>query len=546
MRALVLGLFWPALLFAQLHTGDIEDVVQTSDGESITTDSLEMLVSPVLKLQEHSWSSAGESLFSKRHVRFQSSVQLLHYRERPVAWNDTWARTRVTSYTGRRLQSDLLLVRRVKDPQVVDELHLTLAGQLSSSELRYVLGTYQFDWGLGALLSSSFGAARSFSHYRNTVASRGKGVVPRSTSREESWLRGAVVERKIGVSRWTLFGNMREWNADVRDSLNHLSGVLVIDSEVEIQKRDRVSEVSYGGAAELESKYVRIGLLSNNSRFRPVLAQAKDLHAFSTYLAFDLKGVQSISEFARSGSKTAWISTVSRGTENWCGAFYLLYSPSGYFAPRSQSPFSYGAAFTKSRVLGMRLGTEIGRYEFAFDLRSHSSAGAGPTNRQDEMLAGIYFDAAEYLRMSARLSLAANDNLDVERKSSSIRLEPVWTNTLTVSSRAEFLRAGVSNSTQFGNGSYLHLQVTRPYGRIRPGLRVASFNLKNLGFPLQVYEPTVSGAYPLETFSNNGSRATGWVTLDLESVEFHTKVAWTTQAESGSSTECAIAVTIHN
>ncbi len=541
MRTLLILLFAPLALLAQVSDSALEDLLTASDGESALPDSIEPAVATFLKPGLNRAGSRDDLLVRTDHFRFQSSFQWTRRSTEKMSWSDTWARTRLTTYSGKRLSSDLLAVRRVDDPRVIDELHLTLAGVHSPSEIAFMLGTYQFDWGLGILSSSAFGAARSLSFFRATHATLGKGVVPRTTSREASWLRGVAVEKRIGKARLAAFGNLREWNANTESFPAKLTGIFSTASASAIDQRDKVEEQSVGGAFDFQTDYVATGLFVESSKFDPVIWQANELRSFSGYGSANWQDIQAAVELSRSGDNSAWMAMLARGTERWRGAFYAMYAAPEYFAPRSQAAFTFGEIFQDSRIIGGRIGVACGVNDFALDI--HSNRTPSSLKHSDELTAGWTFIPAGNSKIETRAHFSNSSDDDLERHSFAFRIEPAWTRLLVWSTRLEIRRFSSPDDDVAGSGNYLHVQATRPEGKLRPGLRVALFNLADLDAPMQVYEPAVAGAYPLETFSGDGSRVSGWLQINWGSWAIKMKAALLSREHSSDASEFALAVT---
>lgn len=545
MRKLLFLLLAPALLYGQMSGSAIEDLLNSTDGESPLPDSLELAAISLLKPDSGLSGSREDLLLLSNRVRFQSSFQCSRGDENRPSWNDTWARTRLTTYSGKRLSSDLLAVRRVGDPRMIDELHLSIAGIHQASNVVFALGTYQFDWGLGILSSGTFGAARSLAYFRTSNVSVGKGVLPRTTSRESSWLRGVALSKEIGRTKLTAFGNFREWNANTLETPANLTGVLNTSSPLSISRRDKVEERSFGGSFEFKSSSVTTGFVAQTSNFDPVIEEADRLNSFSGYGSVNWNNLKATAEIARSGDETAWMAVLSRGTEHWRGAFYAMYAAPEYFSPRSQGAFTFGESFQNSRVIGARIGVTRDNHDFGLDMRSNRSLEGSsesiPVSYSDELIAGWTFNAAANAQLETR-AFFANRSDDVrERQSLSLRIEPIWTRLLVWSTRLELRRFDTSNNSESGRGNYLHVQAVRPEGTLRPGVRIAAFDLDDLDSPMQVYEPSVAGAYPLENLSGNGMRMSGWFSLSVGNWDIKTKVSWLNRESGKDSTEFALA-----
>ncbi len=533
----------PMILWAQASESWIEDVISSADGESPVLDSLEWrpgpFLIPVLNL-------AG----SRERVRFQSSLMWTMPVSNSLSWSDTWARSRVTTLSGKQLRTDVLAIRRVHDPRTLDELHLTIAGKHEPSEIEFTLGTYQIDWGHGILASSAFGSARSFSFFRNSAIAPSKGVVPRATSREANWLRGAAIEKQLGRVHGAVFGNYREWNGNTGDESASLTGLLNPSTRTGLLMRDNIEERSAGVSARLESDRISIGLLAQSSSFSPDLANVGPAHhSESVFASGHWAGTVVSAEAARSGAHTAWSAILSQGTEQWRGAFYAMYAAPNYYALRSQGSFSFGEPFRNARIIGTRLGTERGAHDFSLDIRSNrtpaATATVTPVRQSDEATVGWTFKAAANASVDTRASyIVRNENRDgqtIDRRIQSLRVEPVWTRLLVWSLRSEYRRHSLSSENSAMSGNYLHLQAIRNEGMIRPGLRVAVFSLDGLESQILIYEPTILGAYPLETFSGNGNRVSAWLTAYFGNWTVRTKFAHTRRENSDDVAEYALA-----
>jgi hypothetical protein len=509
--AAILVILCAAVLFAQEHDDLIEDVAASSDQESPLPTDID-----ADSLVEQGGALPG----SRQHIRFVSSFAWKRPGEDDVEWRDTWARTKFSSTFGAQNRTEFLLVRRMHDPQTLDEVHVAVSGVHAPSNIAYALGTYQIDWGLGALNSAAYGAARRFAYVANTVTGLGVGVIPRTTSREESWLRGVALSRSFRSANFSAWANIRDWNGETDSVPARLTGVLSTASSSSLDRRDRIEENSFGGSLLIHRGAARVGLLSQVSNYSPEVTGIG-----SRQLSNSLTGSMAVGtttavvEFARSGSKSAWSAILSHGTGRLLSAFYAMYAAPDYAAPRSQSPFSFGEEFQNSRIYGLRLALSQGRHDFSLDTRVDRTPAATPTAapylKSEELLVNWLFRPAPNVQLKNRAFFAVrNLGRSDERFSRYFRFEPVWRNTAIWSLRAELRNTDFLHEPS-GNGQYLHLQLAKSSGKFRPGFRVAVFNLDELGDPLLVYETTVDGAYPLESISGNGTRVAGWCKADF-------------------------------
>lgn len=529
------------LLFAQEQDDLIEDVAASADQETPlpadwTADSL--------------FEQAGTPPGSRPRVRFITSLAWNRHAESSFDWPDMWARTKLTSQFGATTRSELLFVRRVDDPHTVDEIHLAVSGSHEQSEIRYALGTFQHDWGLGILNSASFGAARRFAYIANTVAIPGIGIVPRTTSREESWLRGVALSRTYQSVSLSVWGSNRDWNGDDTAQPARLTGVLSTTTPSTLERRDNIEENSAGGSIQWTRRATQIGLLTQTSEFVPEISGAgRRLLSASLAGATSVGSARAMAEFARSGEHSAWSTILSYGTRRLRSAFYAMYAAPDYFASRSQSPFSFGEEFRNSRIYGLRMGVKAGRHDIALDTRVNRSPGATPTaapyRKSEELLINWYYRAAPHVELKNKAVFTIRDlGNGQERFGRSFRFEPVWRQAAVWSLRAELRNTDYLHEPS-ANGQYLHLQVARDRGKLKPGFRVAFYNLDELDDPLLVYEPTTDGAYPLETLTGNGTRVAGWCRAAFGKWKIIAKAAQQKPEAEKSSLEFAIGIGYH-
>lgn len=532
----------PITMAAQAIDGDIEELITNADGESSLADSLELAAAQFLySAGSDSCSHDDLPLLTKR-VRFWTSASW----DNSSSLEDlrrTWARTRLTVYTRDIRSADLLLVRRAHDPRTIDELHLSISGVNSSLGIKYVLGTYQIEWGMGVLSSGSFGAMRSLSVVRSARIKKGRGVIARTTSRESAWLRGVTIEKQVSCLDLGVFANSRDWNAVNDSGQVSLTGVyspLNFRSDV----RDKVSESGFGGFVGLRHSLIHAGVLAQQSNFEPSPTNAPTLNSQSGYFKIGWEGGFAIGEIARSADNTAWAATLTHGTLQWQGALYSIYAPAGYFAPRSQGPFDFGEELEGTAVVGAKAGTYVSRHEFAFDLNSSKESNTVPGDSRNNFALLWHAPFNEVFGLTSRLRLSERSSESGGRRSLTFRCDPVWGEAINVSARLEYRRFETNDGSEFGNGSYIHMQVMKNRGKLRPGVRVAEFNLSELDFPLSVYERNVSGAYPFEQLFGNGTRLIAWMSYVTKSISIGTKLAWTSSSVSSDDVETAVSMSI--
>ncbi len=497
-----------------------EDILNSADGEA--GDSL--LILPADD------AGSDEPARLRRRVRFVTALEWRTPQSGQWAANDLWTRTRLRSTVGRSSSYELLAVRRSSDPQTLDELHITATGRYEPARIQYIAGSYQLDWGLGLISSAGFGAIREFAAFRVTDPGPARGFIARPTAREAAWWRGAVVERVVGRWQMNASGSLREWNARTEAGRATLSGVLASGTPAMLAQRDVVEERAFSGTLVYASQHVSAGALGTHSRFSPELATSGAALTGMSLFARGQWSARSVQlEAARSGDRSAAAMILAQGTEYWRGAFYAMYASPKYFAPRSQGAFTFGEPVEGARTIGMRAGVVRGQHDFSAEVRSTVFVNADQLERTtSDFIGGWIGQVRDDVSVAARIAATVRDDsqdLSNVARSMTYRLESVWSTRCNWSVRFESRSQLAAHETFSRRGHYLHVQVVRPSGRVRPGARVASFSLDDLSAPLSVYEPNMPGVYPLEVFSGDGIRAAGWLTAILGDWRIQAKAA---------------------
>lgn len=522
----------PPLLLAQTSDERIEDSGASTDGEaSLPDDSLYRGNLPPLKPGVSLPGSTGIS-----RVRFTNSYAVSRSGSEQVHWSDIWSRLRLTVQSRSDFRTDVLAVRRVNDPQTLDELHLTVSGMHAQTEIKYTVGTYQLDWGFGSLTSAAYGSAREFSHTSTFVPHAAQGVVARPTSREGTWLRGLAMERRFERVRLSVFASQRPWNAETENDKTHLTGVIQPTSSIGLARRDQIDEQLLGLGAKLNSEYFELAALAQQSHFSTELESiGSNLRQFTVSGSALFKQLASRAEFARSGSETAWQVLLSGMTGAWRCTAYASYAVPGYFAPRSQSPESFGEQMTNESTLGVRAGFVAGRHRFTGDVRDlltpAATATIGPSRQSTEAELNWAFDFTDAGELSTRIASGSREehNADevIDRNYQRLRLILNWQRGLLWSIRVEDHRSRDVEGTNPSAGSYQHFQVSLAEGAIQPGVRMAFFSIPSTEGPLLIYEPSISGAYPLTSFSSDGRHLAAWLSIVLDNWNTRLKASLT-------------------
>ncbi|MCB9366611.1 MAG: hypothetical protein H6506_00575 [Calditrichaeota bacterium] len=502
--AFILNLCFLHIAFAESPEGVIEDVLGQGATEGyLREDSLAVI--------------AGDRSEERDRIIFSSSFLVDPEPEHKLG-RSLWCRTRLSVRSISGFKADVLGVRRRDDPRVFDEVHVTASGMHRPSGVQFTAGTYQIDWGLGLVLSSAYGAARAYSYSGMIRPVVGRGVVSRGTSREESWLFGASASRQLGKVRTGLFASDRMWNGNSANG--NLTGILHPASASGIARRDQFEERLMGGYLEAQTGALQTGVLATRSRFTPELARAEDgNNQVSAYGMWDYGSTRLAGEFARSGNKTAWQTVLSGHAGNLSGAFFLLYSAPGLFAPRGQSFDSYGEPPENDRVAGVRIALNKGRHNFSSEMRSSKSPSATATvspSRQETDLSLLW---SCQMDRSSDLSLKLDQIVREERRSDSIvdrsftrvRAVFMWRTGMDWALRADARRGQDIGGAAPSMGSYSHLQAALPVGNWKGGARVAYFSLPAASGALLVYDRTIAGGYPLYSISGEGRRLSGWI-----------------------------------
>lgn len=537
MRLRLLIVLLPlAILLAQTSEERIEDSGVSADSEaSLPDDSLYQANLPPLKPKVPVQGSIGHT-----RVRFTNSYAVLRNGTGPNSFSDVWSRLRLSVENRLDFRVDLLAVRRVQDPQTIDELHLTVSGTHTPTDVDFTVGTYQVDWGLGTMTSAAYGPAREFSHTATFVPRAAQGIVARPTSREGSWLRGVAMERQLENFRLTVLGSYRPWNGDVESGIARLTGVIQPETSAGLSRRDQIDERLVGVGAEFSSDHVELaGLVQASKLSVPLKSIGSDLRQFTTVGTATWENIIARMELARSGSETAWQVFLSGLTGAWRGTGYASFAAPDYFAPRSQSPGSFGEPTSNESVLGVRAGFASGKHSFAGDVRNLSTPSATATvapsreGAEAELNWNFVFTKAGLL--SARFVSGEREESRVgeivDRNYQRVRFSLSWQRGVLWSVRLEDRRSRGIDGTNPSVGSYQHLQVSLPDGNVQPGARVAFFSIPSVEGPMLIYEPSISGAYPLSSFSGDGRHLAAWLSVTVGNWNTRVKGTLTQQNE---------------
>lgn len=537
-RWLLIVLF-PALLFAQASEERIEDSGVSGDGEAcLPDDSLYQGNLPSLEPGAPVLGSIGAS-----RLRLSNSFAVTRSGTKQVNWTDVWSRLRLTVQDRPDFRTDLLIVRRVNDPQTIDELHLTVSGTHSQTEIEYTFGTYQVDWGMGLLTSAAYGTAREFSYSSTFVPRIGQGVIARPTSREGSWLRGAVIERQILRLSLIALGSLRPWNAEIENDQARLTGVIQPSSSIGLDQRDQIDEQLFGVGAKFISERVEFSALGQYSNYSTELQSVgSELRQFTSLGSFSTNHFAARAEFARSGAESAWQSLISGMTGSWQGTAYARYAGPDYFALRSQSPESFGEPVANESTLGVRAGFASGRHRFTGNVSDLSTPAStptvGPSRQRTEAELNWTFDFTQAGALSVRFASGSREERNageiVDRDYQRVKLNFSLQRGVLWSVRIEDRRSRDVTGRNPANGSYQHFQASLPDGKIRLGARVAFFSIDSADGPLLVYEPSVSGAYPLSSVSGKGRHMAAWLSVSVKNWTTRLKASMTEKVSDAS------------
>jgi len=528
--ALILCLMFSAMCLAAETDDGKEDLLTSSDGE--VEDSL-------LILGRDTEGSPGE--YSR--IRFSTAFAYRNVANEEIDANRLWSRTRLTSNTNSS-RLELLGVRRVSDPRTFDEVHVTFSGRLPDQKVSYALGTFQLDWGLGLLSSAAFGAARELAYYRSTSVRDGRGIVARPTAREATWWRGAAVEYQHHNLHAAALASQREWNATLNGETATLSGVLQGAEVGELDKRDRLNEQTVAGFLSYDSKRVSAGAMACLSDFDYAVAGVgRNLRGWSAFATGQQLGAELKAEFARSGNRSAGMAVASRGTDRWRGAFYGMYAETDYFAPRSQEAFAFGEPVQAGVTNGLRGAVMLGEHELAVDIRAVARPRQDETDRHArELVAGWSGPLRDSLSATLRGQIKKTDEGITSERALNYRCDVQWNGGASWSARLDSRSTRFSDESVSRRGHYLHVQAAERHGRFRPGARVSVYSLSELAAPFAVYEPTIAGAYPLETLSGDGRRVSVWMTVVAGDWRMQAKTALDTKSARDPDREFALAL----
>lgn len=476
-----------------------------------------------------------ENAQSSQRVQMLNSTVFDANSGKRVTGSHVWVRSRLGVQADSRFRTDLLAVRRKYDPRAFDEVHVSISGRHDPTNVTFALGTFQHDWGFGLVSSAGFGAARKFSYAGSTFAPLGSGLSTRPTSRESSWFYGLAASRRFQRLSATLFGSIRPWNAEVSNGYGVLTGNFQPASSTGYLQRDRVEEQLLGGSLEFTTENLRIGTFAQSSAYSiPLVGIGDRLDQLSAVASASWRNVTGTGEAVRSGNKSAWQMVLSGYTGHFAGAVYTVYADPDYFAPRSQSFVSFGEPTTNQRVIGVRSSYSTSAHTLTGEIQSSNSPAATPTVSPSKSESRAVMSWLYRVDSSLNLALRVARGIREERSSETIadrtyqdvRLLIKWRRGLEWSARLDDRRARDLTGERPSAGSYEHIQAAKVDGRIRAGLRVSLHSVPTGVAPLLVYEPSVVGAYPLQTIAGDGRRLLGWLGVGSRSWSIFAKVGW--------------------
>jgi hypothetical protein len=404
-----------------------------------------------------------------------------------------------------------------------------------------VLGDFQLGYGQGLVINGSFGGASASDPL--SVNSSAQGIRPYSSTGESFFKRGIAFSLKRKVITVDGFCSYRKLDANILsdDSTNWQSGFSSLltsglhRTESEINDRNALSELFYGGNVRYRKRGVRIGFTGFSSKFSLPLTRdlqsynqfefrGKSLFSIGVDYSYHYRNINLFGETAsdRNGNLATINGIIISADSKFAFSFLHRYYPiyyqniyAGSFGKSSktmnETGLYTGISIKPSKSWNLTLSLDQFRFpwlkyqidapsfgqDLSFQFNYLPSRNTQLYFRFNSRLGSVSSDESPYFTSSTRVSRHQGFRLHMASKVSK---------TFTVKTRVEMIRYKEGSELSNGLAIYQDINYHPMNSKWKVNLRYVIIDTDDYDSRIYAYENDVLYSYSMTSYSDAGSR----------------------------------------
>lgn len=448
-----------------------------------------------------------------------------------IAAGNCWGKGRVTIRSAGGQAGYIYVRRRAADPTLLDQTAVGVELSSRNSLAHIGAGDFQYEAGTGLVFASSYGMANWLSSLDSRKPGQARGLTVRPSSDGRSLFRGIAVDAQWSPVNAVILGSWNRLDAAISDTgAIRITEGETASPELLRARRDQSKERLIGASVQLGRQWWHAGVAGYEAHYSPLfnpIVTAASLPAFSGSklntgsLFFNLNkaGVEVIAELAgsRPGGQ-AFQGAVSVENPHTGVAAYFVSADANFFSPHSKSWGGFGDEANNQRSAGVRVHGTWPHNTLAIGIGSDKTplrTATSPLSKHSSAMETRWVTSvSDPVEIELLVKRTWSDETSVALPTGTLRVDRgrmdiTWRSQEELRIRFEIRSSHVAGEPSHGLGTLLFVQSKARLLDSDVYARVTLFGLEDdrTGSPVQIYESTIAGVYPLVALSGSGRRA---------------------------------------
>jgi hypothetical protein len=418
------------------------------------------------------------------------------------------------------------------------------------------LGDFQYEAGTGLVFASAYGMANWLSAPGDARIGRAKGLALRPSSDRRSLFRGIALQETLAPLEVTVLGSWNRLDGAISDGqADWMTEGQSSSDDLDRARRDQIEERLYGVSIQGRSTFWRTGAQGYQAHFSPAFQPFPSdpyipkltgelLRTGSVFAAVEYSGINAIAEAAKSNpGGYAYQGAISARSGNAGLTLYHVHADADFYSPHSKVWGGFGETASNQQSTGIRVSSmwklhtlTVSASEHQTPFRTSTAPLGSAANELEARWTSSIAAPIELELLGTRTERDETSNLLPARKLNTKRgrIEARWRahEEFRIRFEVRTTRYEGESSHQLSTLLFLHAS-TRLYETNVTG-RLTFFGLEDEAIgPVQVFENSLPGAYPLVPLTGAGRRVAVTLSHAWNHISTNAKVSHTMREGKG-------------
>ncbi|HEY3294171.1 MAG TPA: hypothetical protein VGL38_01900 [bacterium] len=443
-----------------------------------------------------------------------------------------WGRGRASFLSAGKRTGYLSVRRQAEDPALFEQAAVGLEMRPHRMVPHLMAGNFQYEAGTGLVFASSYGMANWLSSPDAVKPGEAGGLILRPSTSTRRMYRGAAVNVNWSPVDAVVLGSWNRMNGALGDSgATGLSEGQSSSTALDRARRDQIEERLFGFCVQTGFQGWRAGIAGYNAHYSPTFIpvvtssslpdfSGSSLRAGSLFLAMNGAGFGAMTELAGSYPGGRAIQGALFAQDSHAGVtLYHMNADANFFSPHSAPWGGFGEDASNQQSTGVRIRASWPQHTLLFsghvDKTPYRTATYPLSKPASEIEARWTTTLSKPLEIDVLGRRGWTDDGSSTLPARRVRVdrgrvEVRWSAQEEYRVRFEIRTAERDGQKSHGVGTLLFFQAKARVLDSGVYARLTFFGLEEdgSGLPLQVYEGSIIGVYPLVGLSGSGRRVT--------------------------------------